>query len=59
MEVIQVLYGASALAGLPPTKTVQIELGIPHRTASDWIGKARTAGYRKGMSYTPGRQADD
>ena len=59
MEVIQILYGASALAGLPPTKTVQLELGIPHRTASDWISKARTAGYLKGMSYTPGRQPDD
>lgn len=59
MEVIQMIYGAAALAGLPPTKAVQLELGIPHRTASDWIGKARTAGYLKGMSYTPGRQADD
>ncbi|GAA3920627.1 hypothetical protein GCM10022382_28100 [Microbacterium invictum] len=59
MEVIQILYGASALAGLPPTKTVQLELNVPHRTASDWIGKARTAGLLKGMSYTPGRQADD
>ncbi len=59
MEVIQILYGASALAGLPPTKFVQVELGIPHRTASDWIGKARTAGYLEGMSYTTGRQADD
>ncbi len=59
MEVIQILYGASALAGLPPTKFIQLELGIPHRTASDWIGKARTAGYLKGMSYTAGRQADD
>lgn len=57
-EVIQILYGASALAGLPPTKFVQVELGVPHRTASDWIGKARTAGYLKGMSYTSGRQAD-
>lgn len=59
MEAIQILYGASALAGLPPTKFVQLELGIPHRTASDWIGKARAAGYLKGMSYTAGRQADD
>ncbi|MBN9215337.1 MAG: hypothetical protein ABS62_02355 [Microbacterium sp. SCN 70-200] len=59
MEVIQILYGASALAGLPPTKFVQVELGVPHRTASDWIGKARSAGYLKGMSYTAGRQADD
>lgn len=59
MEVIQILYGASALAGLPPTKFVQVELGVPHRTASDWIGKARSAGYLQGMSYTAGRQADD
>ncbi len=59
MEVIQLLYGASALAGIAPTKFVQLELGVPHRTASDWISKARAAGYLKGMSYTPGRQADD
>jgi len=59
MEAIQILYGASALAGLAPTKFVQLELGVPHRTASDWISKARAAGYLKGMSYTPGRQADD
>lgn len=59
MEVIQILYGASALAGIAPTKFVQVELGVPHRTASDWIGKARSAGYLKGMSYTSGRQADD
>lgn len=59
MEVVQILYGASALAGLPPTRFVQTELGVPHRTASDWISKARTAGYLKGMNYTPGRQAGD
>lgn len=59
LEVIQMLYGASALAGLPPVKLVQFELGVPYRTASDWISKARTAGYLKGMSYTTGRQADD
>lgn len=59
MEVIQILYGASALAGTPPTRFVQHELGVPHRTASDWIGKARAAGYLKGMNYTPGRQADE
>ncbi len=59
MQVIQILYGAAALAGLPPTKSVQLELDVPHRTASDWISKARAAGLLKGMSYTPGRQADD
>lgn len=59
MEVIQIVYGAAALAGLPPTKAIQYELGVPHRTASDWIGKARTNGYLKGMTYNVGRQADD
>lgn len=48
----------AALAGLPPVKAVQVELGVPHRTAADWIYKARAAGRLEGMSYTPGRQAD-
>lgn len=56
METITILYGVSALAGLPPVKAVQAELGVPHRTASDWIGKARKAGYLEGMNYHVGRQ---
>lgn len=58
MEVIELLYGAAALSKKHPTKAVQVELDVPHRTASDWIGKARAAGRLEGMSYTPGRQAD-
>jgi hypothetical protein len=61
MDVIEILYGAAALADLPPTKAVQVELDVPHRTASDWIAKARAAGRLKGMNYTQGRprQSDD
>jgi hypothetical protein len=58
MDVIEVLYGASALAGLPPVKAVQTELNVPHRTAADWIKKARIAGRLSGMNYHVGRQAD-
>ena len=58
MDVIEILYGTAALAGMPPVKAVQAELGVPHRTASDWIKKARTAGRLEGMSYIVGRQAD-
>ncbi|WP_454170629.1 hypothetical protein [Microbacterium paulum] len=36
MEVIEILYGAAALADLPPTKAVQVELDVPHRTVSIW-----------------------
>ncbi|WP_240642173.1 hypothetical protein [Microbacterium sulfonylureivorans] len=57
-DVIEILYGVSALAGIPPVKTVQIELDVVHRTASDWIAKARAAGRLKGMNYHAGRQAD-
>lgn len=58
MEVVEIIYGASALAGLPPVKAVARELGVPHRTASDWINKARKAGLLEGMNYTVGRQAE-
>lgn len=58
MEVIEILYGCAALAGLPPVKMVQMELGVPHRTASDWIRKARADGRLDGMNYIVGRQAD-
>jgi hypothetical protein len=58
MDVIEILYGTSALAGLPPAKAIQTELGVPHRTASDWIRKARAAGRLNGMTYIVGRQAD-
>ena len=58
MDVIEILYGTAALAGLPPVKAVQNELDVPHRTASDWIKKARAAGRLDGMTYIVGRQAD-
>lgn len=58
MDVIEILYGTAALSGMPPVKAVQSELGVPHRTASDWIKKARAAGRLEGMSYIVGRQAD-
>lgn len=58
MEVVEIIYGASALAGIPPVRAVQLELDIPHRTASDWVKKARSGGRLEGMTYTVGRQAD-
>jgi hypothetical protein len=57
MEVIEMLYGSAALAGLPPAKLIQHELGIPHRTASQWIIDARKAGRLEGMNYNAGRPA--
>lgn len=57
MEVIELLYGSAALAGLPPAKLIQHELGIPHRTASQWIIDARKAGHLEGMNYNAGRPA--
>lgn len=57
MEAIELLYGSAALAGLPPAKLIQTELGIPHRTASQWIIDARKAGRLEGMNYNAGRPA--
>lgn len=57
MEAIELLYGSAALAGLPPAKLIQKELGIPHRTASQWIIDARKAGRLEGMNYNAGRPA--
>jgi hypothetical protein len=57
MDVIELLYGSAALAGLPPAKLIQRELGIPHRTASQWIIDARKAGRLEGMNYNAGRPA--
>lgn len=58
LMVIQLLFGAAALSGQPPVKTIQVELGVPHRTASDWVKRARAGGHLAGMSYLVGRQAD-
>ncbi|MFD1492702.1 MULTISPECIES: hypothetical protein [Microbacterium] len=57
MEAVELLYGSAALAGLPPAKLLQQELGIPHRTASQWIIDARKAGRLEGMNYNAGRPA--
>ncbi|MEV8367978.1 hypothetical protein [Microbacterium sp. NPDC064584] len=57
MEVVELLYGSAALAGLPPAKLLQHELGIPHRTASQWLIDARKAGRLAGMNYNAGRPA--
>ena len=57
MEVVELLYGSAALAGLPPAKLIQHELGIPHRTASQWIIDARKTGRLEGMNYNAGRPA--
>lgn len=57
MDAIELLYGTAALAGLPPAKLIQAELGIPHRTASAWIIDARAAGRLKGMNFHAGRPA--
>lgn len=57
MEAIELLYGTAALSNLPPARLIQEELGIPHRTASQWIIDARNAGRLEGMNYHAGRQA--
>lgn len=59
MDVVELLYGSAALAGLPPAKLIQRELGIPHRTASQWIIDARKMGRLQGMNYNAGRRAGD
>lgn len=54
-EVIEILYGTAALADLPPVKLIARELGVPERTASDWVQKARAAGWLVGMTSNVGR----
>jgi hypothetical protein len=58
MDAVEIIYGVAALSGLPPTQAVQNEMGIPHRTAADWISKARDAGRLEGMAYVAGRRVD-
>lgn len=57
-EVIEILYGTAALAELPPVKLIALELDVPERTASDWIQKARAAGWLVGMTSNVGRPAN-
>lgn len=54
-DVIEMLYGAAALAGIPPVKLISLELDVPERTSSDWIQKARAAGRMVGMTSNVGR----
>ncbi|MGB4779832.1 helix-turn-helix domain-containing protein [Microbacterium sp.] len=58
MEATELLYGIAALSGNPPVRAIADELGIPQRTAADWVKKARAEGRLEGMSYIVGRQAD-
>ncbi len=56
-EVIEILYGTAALADPPPVKLIALELDVPERTASDWVQKARAAGWLVGMTSNVGRPA--
>lgn len=56
--VTSVLPRSMVAARLPPVKAVQRELEVPHRTASDWIMRARKDGRLEGMNYAVGRQAE-
>ncbi len=58
LELVQLIYGVSALAAQPPMRAVASELGIPERTATHWITKARNAGLLEGITYAVGRQPD-
>ncbi|KJL44995.1 hypothetical protein [Microbacterium trichothecenolyticum] len=57
-EVVEILYGTAALSELPPVKLIALELGVPERTASDWIKSARAAGWLVGLTSNVGRPAD-
>lgn len=58
-DVIEILYGAAVLAGSPPVKLISLELGVPQRTAGDWVRKARNAGRLVGMTANVGRPLID
>ena len=58
LGLVQLIYGVAALAALPPMRAVATELGIPERTATHWITKARSAGLLDGITYAAGRQPD-
>lgn len=58
-EVIEILYGTAALAGLPPLKLIAQELDIPERTAAYWVQGARTAGWLAGLTSNLGRPASE
>ena len=54
-EVIEILYGTAALAGLPALKLIAHELDIPERTAAYWVREARSAGWLAGLTSNLGR----
>ncbi len=58
-DVIEILYGTSALSDSPPVKLIALELGIPERTATSWIAQARDAGRLGGLLSKLGRPADE
>ncbi|MBX3193872.1 MAG: hypothetical protein KF727_02070 [Microbacteriaceae bacterium] len=58
LGLVQLIYGVAALAASPPMRAVANELGIPERTATHWISKARAAGLLEGIRYVVGRQPD-
>ena len=58
LGLVHLIYGVAALAALPPMRAVASELGIPERTATHWITKARNAGLLDGITYAVGRQPD-
>lgn len=56
LEIVQLIYGVAALSAQAPMRAVATELGIPERTATHWITKARNAGLLDGITYAVGRQ---
>jgi hypothetical protein len=58
LELVQLIYGVAALSAHAPMRAVATELGIPERTATHWITKARNAGLLDGITYAVGRQPD-
>jgi hypothetical protein len=41
LEQMAFVYNLAAIVGLPPVRQVELELGLPHSTASAWIRKAK------------------
>lgn len=46
---VGLIYVSAHLASTPPAKAVQDELGLPPRTATNWISKARERGWMRGL----------
>lgn len=59
LELVQLIYGIAALSAQAPMRAVATELGIPERTATHWITKARNAGLLDGITYAVGRQPNE